>query len=79
MLIHGPFSPTRPVPFSIRVSLLYTATIFPVLTPLPPSLTGQVLAFLVFVRNFGNILGITIGAFVSLLLTMYHMIGMALC
>jgi hypothetical protein len=79
MLIHGPFSPTRPIPFSIGVSLLYAATVFLVLAPLPPSLTGQALAFLVFVRNFGNILGITIGAFISLLLTMYHMIGTALC
>lgn len=41
--------------------LLYAATVFPVLAPLPPSLAGQALAFLVFVRNFGNILGITIG------------------
>jgi hypothetical protein len=43
------------------IGLLYTATVFPVLAPLPPTLAGQALAFLVFVRNFGNILGITIG------------------
>lgn len=51
----------RPIPFSIGIGLLYAATAFPVLAPLPPSLAGQALAFLVFVRNFGNILGITIG------------------
>jgi len=51
-----------PIPFSIGVGLLYTATVFPVLAPLPPSLAGQALAFLVFVRNFGNILGITVGS-----------------
>jgi hypothetical protein len=51
----------RPIPFSIGIGLLYTATTFPVLAPLPPSLAGQALAFMVFVRNFGNILGITIG------------------
>jgi hypothetical protein len=43
------------------LGLLYTATTFPVLAPLPPSLAGQALSFLVFVRNFGNILGITVG------------------
>jgi hypothetical protein len=53
---------TRPIPYSIGTGLLYAATVFPVLAPLPPSLAGQALAFLVFVRNFGNILGITIGA-----------------
>jgi hypothetical protein len=51
----------RPIPFSIGVGLLYTATTFPVLAPLPPSVAGQALAFMVFVRNFGNILGITVG------------------
>jgi len=51
-----------PIPFSIGIGLLYAATVFPVLAPLPPSLSGQALAFLVFVRNFGNILGITIGS-----------------
>jgi hypothetical protein len=55
----------RPIPFSIGIGLLYTATVFPVLAPLPPALAGQALAFLVFVRNFGNILGITIGAVIS--------------
>jgi len=51
-----------PIPFSIGVGLLYTATTFPVLAPLPPSLAGQALAFMVFARNFGNILGITVGS-----------------
>jgi hypothetical protein len=53
---------TRPIPFSIGIGLIYAASVFPVLAPLPPSLSGQALAFLVFVRNFGNVLGITIGA-----------------
>ena len=35
---------------------------FSILAPLPPSLAGQALAFMVFVRNLGNILGITVGA-----------------
>jgi len=61
---HAHVFSTRPIPFSIAVGLLYTATVFPVLAPLPPSLAGQALAFLVFVRNFGNILGITIGSYV---------------
>jgi hypothetical protein len=52
----------RPIPFPIGIGLLYAATVFPVLAPLPPSLAGQLLAFLVFVRNFGKILAITIGA-----------------
>jgi len=51
-----------PIPFSMGLGLLYTATTFPVLAPLPPSLAGQALSFLVFVRNFGNILGITVGS-----------------
>jgi MFS family permease len=51
-----------PIPFSIGIGLLYAATVFPVLAPLPPALAGQALAFLVFVRNFGNILGITVGS-----------------
>ncbi|KAK4698742.1 hypothetical protein P7C70_g7526, partial [Phenoliferia sp. Uapishka_3] len=50
-----------PIPFSIGIGLLYAATVFPVLAPLPPRLAGHALAFLVFVRSFGNILGITIG------------------
>ena len=47
----------RPIPFSIGIGLLYAATVFPVLAPLPPSLLGQALAFLVFVfvRNFGDL------------------------
>ncbi|KAF7976442.1 hypothetical protein HWV62_6677 [Athelia sp. TMB] len=51
-----------PIPFSIGIGLLYAGTVFPVLAPLPPSLAGQALAFLVFVRNFGNVLGITVGS-----------------
>jgi hypothetical protein len=58
----------RPIPFSIGIGLLYAATVFPVLAPLPPALAGQALAFLVFVRNFGNILGITVGASFPVLL-----------
>lgn len=51
-----------PIPFAIGIGLLFAATTFPVLAPLPPSLAGQALAFLVFVRNFGNVLGITVGS-----------------
>jgi hypothetical protein len=43
------------------IGLLFAATVFPILAPLPPSLAGQALAFMVFVRNFGTILGITVG------------------
>lgn len=50
-----------PIPWSAGIGLLFAATTFPVLAPLPPSLAGQALAFLVFVRNFGNVLGITVG------------------
>jgi hypothetical protein len=42
----------RPILFSIGVGLLYAATAFPVLAPFPPSLAGQVLAFLVFFSQF---------------------------
>ncbi|KZP23735.1 MFS general substrate transporter [Athelia psychrophila] len=51
-----------PIPFAAGIGLLYAATVFPVLAPLPPALAGQALAFLVFVRNFGNVLGITVGS-----------------
>ncbi|KAF7981925.1 hypothetical protein HWV62_30691 [Athelia sp. TMB] len=51
-----------PIPWSAGIGLLFAATTFPVLAPLPPSLAGQALAFLVFVRNFGNVLGITVGS-----------------
>lgn len=53
-----------PVPFSIGIGLLFAASTFPVLAPLPPALSGQALSFLVFVRNFGSIIGITIGSVV---------------
>ena len=46
----------RPVPFSIGFGLITTAFLV-----LSPPLAGQALAFLVFVRNVGDILGITIG------------------
>ncbi|KZP23294.1 MFS general substrate transporter [Athelia psychrophila] len=51
-----------PIPFAAGMGLLYAATVFPVLAPLPPALAGQALAFLIFVRNFGNVLGITVGS-----------------
>lgn len=51
-----------PIPFSIGIGLLFAATVFPVLAPLPPKLAGRALAFLVFVRSFGNVLGITVGS-----------------
>ena len=66
--------------FSIGIGLLYAATVFPVLAPLPLSLAGQALAFLVFVRNFGNILGIPIGAlFLITLNKKLHVDGMLRC
>jgi hypothetical protein len=55
----------RPIPLSIGIGILYAATTYPVLAPLPPSLAGQALAFMVFVRSFGNVLGITVGAYFS--------------
>ena len=70
----------RPIPISIGIGLLYAATVFPVLAPLPPSLAGQALAFLVFIRNFGNILGITIGAlFLITLKKKLHVNGILRC
>jgi len=70
----------RPIPISIVLGLLYAATVFPVLAPLPPSLAGQALAFLVFIRNFGNILGITIGAlFLITLKKKLHVNGILRC
>lgn len=42
-----------PVPFAIGIGLLYAATVFPVLAPLPPQLAGHALAFLTFARSFG--------------------------
>ncbi|SCZ96345.1 BZ3500_MvSof-1268-A1-R1_Chr8-2g10131 [Microbotryum saponariae] len=38
------------------------ATVFPVLAPLSPALAGPALGFLVFIRSFGNLLGVTIGS-----------------
>ena len=49
--------------FVIGIGLLYAGTVSPVIAPLSPSLAGQALAFLVIVRNFGNVLGITVGKF----------------
>lgn len=51
-----------PIIFAVGIGLLYAASTFPVLAPLPPSLAGKALAFLVFIRNFGNILGVTVGS-----------------
>lgn len=44
------------------VGLLFSATVFVVLAPLPPSLAGHALGFLVFVRNLGSLIGIVIGS-----------------
>ncbi|SCV67146.1 BQ2448_5792 [Microbotryum intermedium] len=51
-----------PIPYSIGMGLLYAATVFPVLAPLSPVLAGPALGFLVFVRSFGNLLGVTVGS-----------------
>lgn len=42
--------------------MLFPATVFPVLAPLPPSLAGRALSFHVFTRNLGNVFGITVGS-----------------
>lgn len=67
-----------PIPFALGIGLLYAGTVFPVLAPLPPSLAGQALAFLVFVRNFGNVLGITVGKLQFFLLALFPSLYFAL-
>jgi len=44
------------------IGVLYAATVFPILAPLPPSIAGQALSFQMLVRTFGNVLGISIGS-----------------
>lgn len=51
-----------PIPFAMGVGLLFSATVFVVLAPLPPSLAGHALSFLVFVRNLGSLVGIVLGS-----------------
>lgn len=53
-----------PIPYAMGVGLLFSATVFVVLAPLPPSLAGHALSFLVFVRNLGSLIGIVIGSVV---------------
>lgn len=43
-----------PVVISMGTGLLFAATVFPVLAPLPPSLAAHALAFLVFLRNVSS-------------------------
>jgi len=42
-----------PCVFALGIGLLYAATVFPVLAPLPPQLAGHALTFLTFARSFG--------------------------
>ncbi|KAL8287529.1 hypothetical protein RQP46_003387 [Phenoliferia psychrophenolica] len=51
-----------PIILGIGLGILYTATIFPVVAPLPPSRHPQAMAFHAFVRSFGQVLGITGGS-----------------
>lgn len=47
---------------ALGIGILYAASVFPILAPLPPSIAGQALSFQMLVRTFGNVLGISIGA-----------------
>ncbi len=51
-----------PIPWSAGIGTLYSASTFPVLAPLPPSMAGQALAFQAFCRSLGGVFGITIGS-----------------
>lgn len=53
---------TLPIPWSAGIGILYSASTFPVLAPLPPSMAGQALAFQAFCRSLGGVFGITIGS-----------------
>lgn len=48
---------------ALGIGVIYAATVFPVLAPLPPDLAGQALAFQMLVRTFGMVLGTSIGPF----------------
>ncbi|KAH8102978.1 Mfs1.2 [Cristinia sonorae] len=50
------------VPFSIAAGILYSATYFPVLSPLPVSENAHALAFFGFCRSFAAVWGVSIGA-----------------
>ncbi|TNY24273.1 major facilitator superfamily domain-containing protein [Rhodotorula diobovata] len=51
-----------PMVSALGIGILYAASVFPILAPLPPSIAGQALSFQMLVRTFGNVLGISIGA-----------------
>ncbi|KPV76700.1 uncharacterized protein RHOBADRAFT_12386 [Rhodotorula graminis WP1] len=51
-----------PMISAFGIGVLYAATVFPILAPLPPSIAGQALSFQMLVRTFGNVLGISIGS-----------------
>jgi hypothetical protein len=53
----------RPIISSLGVGILYAAPVFAVLAPLDPSLAGVSLSTQMLIRTFGNVLGISIGAF----------------
>ncbi|KZP08866.1 iron permease [Athelia psychrophila] len=46
----------------VGLGLLITTTLFPVLAPLPVSANANAVAFLIFMRSFGQVWGVTIGA-----------------
>ncbi|KAF7971297.1 hypothetical protein HWV62_21454 [Athelia sp. TMB] len=46
----------------VGLGLLITTTFFPVLAPLPVSANAHAVAFLIFMRSFGQVWGVTIGA-----------------
>ncbi|KAJ8296709.1 Efflux pump FUS6 [Rhodotorula toruloides] len=50
-----------PMVVALGIGVIYAATVFPVLAPLPPDLAGQALAFQMLVRTFGMVLGTSIG------------------
>lgn len=63
---HGSVSLTRCFPrqtlIGIGLGILYAATTFPVLAPLPPALNAHAMAFHAFSRSFGQVFGIVVGS-----------------
>jgi hypothetical protein len=53
-----------PLIYAAGVGLLFTATTFAVLAPLPPSLSGHAMSFFVFIRSLGQLIGIVLGSVV---------------
>lgn len=51
-----------PIVLGIGLGVLYSSTQFPVMAPLLPSQQAHAMAFFGFVRSFGQVVGVTIGA-----------------